>query len=59
MLKIVSEYCKLLLPFLAALVAGLRLYTETYRGWKLAGSVLSITFLIAIGGFAVYSWLRV
>jgi hypothetical protein len=56
--KLISEYCKLLLPFLGALYAGLCAYIDKYRGWKLAASMLLITYLIAIGSVAVQNWLR-
>jgi hypothetical protein len=56
-LKIVSEFCKLLLPFLGAFYTGLCAYLDTYRGWKLASSMLLTIYLTAIGATAVHNWL--
>jgi hypothetical protein len=56
-LKLISEYCKLSLPFLSAFYTGLSAYLDKHRGWRLAASLLLIIFLIAIGSSAVHNWL--
>jgi hypothetical protein len=54
-LKLISEYCGLLLPFLSAFYAGLCAYLDKYRGWRLAAHILFIVYLIAVGSAAVHN----
>jgi len=55
-LKLVSEYCKLALPFLAASYCLLVASLDHHRGWKLLGSISSMMVSLVIGVLAVYFW---
>ncbi len=54
--KVISDYCKLALPFAAAFYAGLCAYIDLHRGWKLAATLLLTGYLLWSGVSGLMRW---